>query len=136
VHQFHWNVGAVTLRPELEVPGRITVVDENSGKLIPDLNIGLVLRWRDFPWNRFLRTTLAVGGGLSYSFQPLTADIQRHPEDDSRSRLKFWLPIEFTVALPQFPQHQWVAFIDHQSGGEILDRGGVDVWGLGYRIEF
>ena len=136
VYQFHWNVGAVTLRPEFEVPARITLVDENTGRVIPDLNIGFILRWRDFPWNKYLRTTLAAGPGFSYSFQVLTADYQRHPEDEERSRLKFWLPIELTVALPWFPEHQLVAFIDHQSGGTLFDRGGVDTWGFGYRFEF
>lgn len=136
VHQFAWNLGPITLRPGLEVPARLTLVDENSGRLIPDLNIGFVLRWRDFPWNKFLRTTLAAGPGFSYSFQPWTADFQRHEDDKDRSRLKFWLPIEVTVALPWFPRHQFLAFIDHQSGGTLFDRGGVDAWGLGYRFEF
>jgi hypothetical protein len=136
IHQFEWSIGSVTLRPQLEVPARLTLVDENTGRLIPDLNLGLVLRWRDFPWNRLLRTTLAAGPGLSYSFQVWTADFQRHEEDEERSRLKFWLPIEFTVALPWYPRHQLVAFIDHQSGGTLFDRGGVDAWGLGYRFEF
>jgi hypothetical protein len=27
-------------------------------------------------------------------------------------------------------------FIDHQSGGWMFDKGGVDVWGVGYRIQF
>jgi hypothetical protein len=136
VHQFHWRIGSVVLRPEIEMPGRITLVDENTDRVVPDLNLGFALRWRDFPWNGFLRTTLAVGGGLSYSFQVWTADFQRHEEDEFRSRLKFWLPVEITVALPMFPQHQIVGFIDHQSGGTLFDYGGVDVLGLGYRFEF
>jgi hypothetical protein len=35
-----------------------------------------------------------------------------------------------------FPRHQIVGFLDHQSGGTLFDRGGVDVLGLGYRFEF
>jgi hypothetical protein len=136
LYQFHWNIGGITLRPELEVPARLTLVDENSGRVIPDFNLGVAVRWRDFPWNKFVRTTLAAGPGLSYSVDPWTGDYQRHPEDPDRSRLKFWLPIELTLALPCFPQHQLVGFIDHQSGGRMLDRGGVDAWGLGYRLEF
>ena len=136
VHQFNWKIGSVVLRPELEVPGRITLVDENTDRVIPDLNLGLVLRWRDFPWNRFLRTTFAFGAGMSYSFQVWTADIQRHPDDLPRSRLKFWLPFELTVALPMYPEHQLVLFTDHQSGGWLFDSGGVDAVGFGYRFEF
>jgi hypothetical protein len=133
--EFDWRIGRIHLRPQLERVAMLTVVDENSGRIIPDLNVGLVFRWQDFPWNGLVRTTLAAGPGLSYSFQIWTADKQRHPGEE-RSRLKFWLPIEFTAALPCFPRHQLVAFIDHQSGGQIFDHGGVDTWGFGYRFEF
>lgn len=136
IHEFDWRIGPVHLRPQIEVPARLTLVDENTGRVIPDLNLGVVLRWQDFPWNRWVRTTLSAGPGMSYSFQVWTADWQRHEDDDDRSRLKFWLPIEFTVALPRWREHQLVAFIDHQSGGTLFDRGGVDAWGLGYRFEF
>jgi hypothetical protein len=133
--EFDWRIGRIQLRPQLERVAMITIVDENTGKIIPDLNVGLVFRWQDFPWNRFVRTTLAAGAGFSYSFQIWTADKQRHPGED-RSRIKFWMPIEFTAALPCFPRHQVVAFLDHQSGGNVFDNSGVDVWGLGYRFEF
>jgi hypothetical protein len=133
--EFDWRIGEIHLRPQLERVAMLTLVDENTGRVIPDINLGLVFRWQDFPWNRFVRTTLAAGPGFSYSFQIWTADKQRHPGED-RSRLKFWLPIEFTAALPCYPRHQVVAFIDHQSGGHLFDDGGVDAWGFGYRFEF
>lgn len=133
--EFDWRIGRIRLHPQLERVAMLTIVDENTGRIIPDLNLGLVFRWQDFPWNRFVRTTLAAGAGFSYSFQIWTADKQRHPGED-RSRIKFWMPIEFTAALPCFPRHQVVAFLDHQSGGDVFDNSGVDVWGLGYRFEF
>jgi len=135
LHEFDWRIGKVHLNPQLELPAMLTLVDENSGRVIPDLNIGIVLRWQNFPWNRYVRTTLAAGPGFSYAFDVWSAEAQRHPGED-RSQMKFWLPIEFTVALPRYPQHQLLLFIDHQSGGTIFDRGGVDAWGLGYRFEF
>jgi hypothetical protein len=133
--EFDWNLWGMNLNPQLERVAMLTLVDENSGRVIPDLNVGLVFRWQDFPWNRFVRTTLAVGAGFSYSFEIWTADKLRHPGED-RSRIKFWMPVELTVALPRFPRHQVVAFLDHQSGGQVFDNSGVDVWGLGYRFEF
>jgi hypothetical protein len=133
--EFDWQIASIHLRPQIERVAMLTIVDENSGRVVPDLNVGLVLRWQDFPWNPWLRTTLAAGPGFSYSFQIWEADKQRHPGED-RSRLKFWLPVELTAALPRWPQHQVVLFLDHQSGGNVFDQGGVDVWGLGYRFEF
>jgi len=97
--EFDWRIGRIHLHPQWERVAMLTIVDENTGRIIPDLNVGLVFRWQDFPWNRFVRTTLAAGAGFSYSFQIWTADKQRHPGED-RSRIKFWMPIEFTAALP------------------------------------
>jgi hypothetical protein len=133
--EFDWRLCGMHLRPQLERVAMLTLVDENSGRVIPDLNVGLVFRWQDFPWNRFVRTTFAAGAGFSYSFEIWTADKLRHPGED-RSRIKFWMPVELTAALPWFPRHQVVAFLDHQSGGNVFDNSGVDVWGLGYRFEF
>jgi hypothetical protein len=130
-----WSLGKVRLQPQLEVPFMLTIVDERGGNVFPDLNLGLRARWRDFPWNRYIYTTLAVGGGFSYSFDVWAADESRH-EGEDRSQWKFWLPIEFTMALPKYPQHQITLFIDHQSGGWIFDTGGVDAWGIGYRYLF
>jgi hypothetical protein len=134
-HQFNWRAGKVRLQPEIELPFMFTLVDQDNGELIPDLNGGVMIRWRDFPWNRYLYTTFAIGGGLSYSFRVWDVDYARHPGED-RSHLKFWVPVQFTFALPRYPRHQVTAFIDHQSGGTIFDTGGVNVYGLGYRFLF
>lgn len=135
LHEFNWKAGRLRLQPEIELPLMLTLVDQNVGGLIPDVNAGAMIRWRDFPWNRYVYTTFAAGAGISYSFRVWTADYSRHPGED-RSNLKFWLPIQFTIAAPQYPRHQLTLFIDHQSGGTILDTGGIDAWGFGYRFLF
>jgi hypothetical protein len=81
VHEFDWKIGKRRLQPALEIPFMLTLVDEDSGNVIPDFNLGLVARWRDFPWNRYVYTTFAVGAGLSYSSEVWTADNGRHPGD-------------------------------------------------------
>jgi hypothetical protein len=50
--------------------------------------------------------------------------------------LKFNWPIQMTFALPEFPEHQLMIFIAHQSGGHIFDEGGVNSLGVGYRRDF
>lgn len=135
IADFDWKLWGVHLRPQLEVPFRLTLVDQQEGGLLPDVNLGVAFRWRNWPWNRWLQTTFAVGAGLSYSSPVWTADLQRHP-GESRSELKWWMPLEFTFALPKHPNYQIVAFGDHQSGGAIFDLGGVDAWGFGFRVVF
>ncbi|MBE0543487.1 MAG: hypothetical protein IH623_19255 [Verrucomicrobia bacterium] len=135
LREFDWKLWNSRVQPQLELPFMLTLVDEDGKDMFPDYNLGLTFRWRDFPWNHFVYTTFAIGGGLSYSSKIWTADRQRH-EGEDRSNLKYWLPLEFTLALPRYPQHQLMLFIDHQSGGWMFDTGGVDVWGAGYRIQF
>lgn len=135
LREFDWDLWKFRVRPQLELPFMLTLVDEDSYEMFPDYNLGLKFRWRDFPWNRYVATTFAIGGGVSYSARIWTADQLRH-EGEHRSHLKYWLPLEFTMALPRHPQHQLLLFIDHQSGGWMFDTGGVDAWGAGYRVQF
>ncbi len=135
LHEFDWKPDKARLQPQLELPMMLTLVDQQEPDLVPDYNAGLMFRWRDWPWNRYVYTTSAIGVGISYTSKVWTADRQRHPGED-RSHLKFWMPIEVTLALPRSPEHQLTLFIDHQSGGTIMDNGGVDSWGFGYRYLF
>jgi hypothetical protein len=133
---FDFELAGKRFRPQLELPFMLTLVDDRLEGIIPDINLGLNFRWQDFPWNRYVYTTLALGAGLSYSFDIWTADVQRH-EGEERSNLKFWLPASLTFALPQYPRYQLTVFMDHQSGGfGLFDEGGVDAFGFGFRIVF
>ena len=129
------ELGDCTLRPELELPLTLEVVDENARSPFFDFNAAVVMRWSGFPWDDVIKTTFATGVGLSYSEHPYTVDVLRHPGDD-RSNLKFHWPIELTFALPQHPDHQLMLYLTHQSGGRVFDRGGVNLLGLGYRHGF
>jgi hypothetical protein len=134
--EFNLNLGERTLHPRLELRGGFGVVDER-GRSSPFMNYmtDVTLRWVDFPWNRYVSTSLGVGGGLWYSEQVFAIDKKRHPNKD-RSHWKFALPIEFTFACPKYPQYQLLLFNHHASGGHIFDEGGLDTWGAGFRIGF
>ncbi|MCL4180290.1 MAG: hypothetical protein KJ072_21420 [Verrucomicrobia bacterium] len=123
------------LRPQFESYFTLTLVDQDHDAIFPDYNGGIGFRWVDFPWDKWLDTTLFMGIGLSYSSEVYVVDRERHPNED-RSHLKFDWPIQFTFALPRWPQHQLVLFNDHQSGGHVFDEGGVNSFGIGYRFEF
>ncbi|MGZ8900022.1 MAG: hypothetical protein ACXW3Z_07995 [Limisphaerales bacterium] len=134
-HRFEIPFRDAALRPQFETYATLTLVDESGQGLFPDYNAGVGFRWIDFPWDRWVDTSFFMGIGLSYSSRVFTVDRERHPGED-RSHLKFDWPVQLTFALPRWPEHQLVLFNDHQSGGRILDRGGVNSFGLGYRLEF
>jgi hypothetical protein len=122
--------------PWLEMPLCLELVDENANDPFLVYNASLQLRWVDFPWNSYIRTTFAAGLGLSYATQIYDMDIQRHP-DEERSHLKFNLPIQLSFSLPDAPQHQVIFYISHHSGGfGTFDRGGVNSIGVSYGYSF
>jgi hypothetical protein len=133
--ELKWEIGGYTFTPQLEVPLTLEIVDENSRAPFLDFNASFAVRWIDFPWNKYVKTTFAMGVGLSYSEKIYLMDIERHPDED-RSNLKINWPIQWTFALPEYPEHQLMVFIAHQSGGHIFDDGGVNSLGIGYRRDF
>ena len=133
--EFKLNLWGHELTPQLEAPFTLEIVDENSRAMFWDVNASLVVRFEQFPWNHVVKTTIATGVGLSYSSNIYRMDIQRHPLDD-RSHLKFNWPIQLTLALPAYPDHQLSLYVAHQSGGHVFDTGGINSLGIGYRFDF
>ena len=123
-----------TFHPALELPFTLGIVDENGRSPFASYSMSFVVRWRDFPWNDHVRTTFATGVGLTWSSEVYAMDVQRHPNDDDRSKWKFNWPLQVTFAHPSYPCHQLMLFVAHQSGGRIFDRGGVNSLGIGYRF--
>jgi hypothetical protein len=135
LRDLEWNIGDRTFRPQLELPFVFGVVDERARAPWFDYNLGLTLRWKDFPWDRFLYTNLESGAGLSYSQRVFHIEEARHPGRE-RSHLKFYWPIELAVAHPSLRQHQFVFLLHHQSGGQLFDVGGSNHLGVAYRHVF
>jgi hypothetical protein len=134
-HRFEVPLRGGLLKPQFEMYATWTLVDEAEQSLFPDYNAGVGFRWVDFPWDRWVDTSFFIGIGFSYSAHVFAIDRERHPGQE-RSHLKLDWPLQLTFAVPRWPEHQLVLFNDHQSGGRILDQGGVNSVGLGYRLEF
>ncbi len=117
------------------MPFTLELVNENSGDTFMAFAGSFNVRWIDFPWNDYVKTSFSMGVGLNYSDRIYQMDQIRHPGDD-RSRLKFNWPIQATFALPSYPDHQLTAFIIHHSGGGMFDHGGLNAFGIGYRRDF
>ena len=129
-----WRLFGKAFHPALELPVTLGIVDENGNSPFASYSVSFVVRWRDFPWNDHVLTGLSMGLGLTWSSEVYAMDIQRHPDDDDRSKWKFNWPLQLTLAHPSHPQHQLVLFVAHQSGGRVFDHGGVNSLGIGYRF--
>ena len=92
-----------------------------NGQSHAEINLAVFHRWRQFPWNRGVRTIMAIGGGLSYAFEdpPLEA---ANRSNDGTTRLQFYLGLEATLAWEHF---SFLLRIHHRSTVAGLF-GGVD----------
>jgi hypothetical protein len=70
-------------------------------------------RWLNFPWNRTVDTTAALGLGLSFATE--TSPYEVRNKGDSEQLLAFLL-FELTVGIPKVPQWDLVGRVNHRSG--------------------
>ncbi|NBB68993.1 MAG: hypothetical protein GVY33_01510 [Alphaproteobacteria bacterium] len=98
--------------------------------------VPLAARWRRFPWDAHLATSLGVGGGFSYAARPPAAEIEVGRQAE---QLLFHWYIE-AAAGP--PERRWEAIfrLHHRSGGFGLlapqGGSGSDFLTLGVRRRF
>jgi len=94
----------------------------------------LTARWEDFPWDRYLDTSLAYGIGPS--FASTTPEYERIRKGESDPVMLFW-HIEAAFGLPG---SRWSTIfrLHHRSTGYgmFADEGGSNILCLGLRYEF
>ncbi|MDH7500088.1 MAG: hypothetical protein QHH30_06835 [candidate division NC10 bacterium] len=95
----------------LEVEGQIVKHFGDQKHL--ELNGLVIARWRSFPWDDFLQTSLAAGEGLSYATDVPEAEVSLYGKS---ARLLNYLLLELTLGLPQVKRWSLVARIHHRSG--------------------
>ena len=80
--------------------------------------VGLILgRWHPFPWDKYIDTSFAIGGGLSYFNELSQTELER---DDNAQKLLGYLAFEFTFGLPQYPRWNLMFRVHHRSGAKGL----------------
>lgn len=96
--------------------------------------LALNTRWHDFPWNRWLPTTMAVGIGPSYT--TAYSDIEFEP-GDTRSRVLNQFNLEADFGLPSRPNTSLLVRLQHRSGMfGLIDQGSSDFLTFGVRQRF
>lgn len=108
-----------------------------------EINAVLVWRWLDFPWDRYIDSSFAVGEGLSYATSVPAVEENLHMETFGfayeTSTLLNYLMFEMAFSLPDYRQWQLVARIHHRSSvfGLLADsNSGSNTLGVGIRYEF
>lgn len=110
--------------------------------------VALYARWRYFPWNKLVRTTVAISTGLNYASSSTPSEIALTPGGHS-VRLLHYLSPEITFASPQAPDTEFLIRLHHRSGGGVYsddlpfygklfhgNRGGAQYLTFGLRQRF
>jgi len=77
--------------------------------------IAIIARWRAFPWNKTLPTTIAIGDGVSVASKKPTLELKRRGINGTAKTLNYVMA-EITLSLPDYPKWALVARYHHRSG--------------------
>ena len=114
------------------------VVKHFGGEDNFEFNLPLVVRWNAFPWDDFIDTSIAFGDGPSLATETPELEKEQYGGDKAGAAQNFVM-LELTLALPQYPDIQFVNRFQHRSGafGLINNTGDAStafVWGIKYRF--
>jgi hypothetical protein len=122
--------GALRLESEINVAYNFGEQDHWELNVAP---IGL--RWQRFPWDHYLRSSLACGLGFSYAFD--RPEVEQRLENDTQQFLLFW-QLELTAG-PRDGPWSAVLRLHHRSPGwgvmGVAD-GGMNAPSFGFRYAF
>jgi hypothetical protein len=124
---------------ELGAEGQITQFA--FGHTYSTIQLGLGVRFSDFPWSNYLPTTFSVYTGPSYATDPprFYTYVNDNIELSSRTRLLNYIGVELTVAIPHSDGLQAALRLYHRSGAFGLytyqDDQGAAI-GIGIRKNF
>lgn len=100
---------------EAEIGAGYQFSSQFSGNNSPQVWGAFYLRYKYFPWNKFLYTTVAINTGLNYSFRK-TAFESMEGRTDGTSNILNYLAPEITFALPDRRDLELVFRLHHRSG--------------------
>ena len=117
-----------------EVEGQY--VDHHGRQDHNEYNALFVVRWQNYSWDDVVKTTFAIGEGLSYASDIPVIEIESH---DRATQWLNYLLFEATLSPSTSENWRFVARVHHRSGvfGAIGDiKGASNAIGLGVRYDF
>jgi len=104
-----------------------------------ELNALILFRWTRFPWDKSLKTTFAIGEGLSYAVETPALEKELEANDGGTNQWLNYLLLELTFAAPSWKNWSIVGRVHHRSGVfGLFDGvdGGSNILALGLRYDF
>jgi hypothetical protein len=97
----------------VQVSMNFTVRNGSNQSTIYEFDPYVEGRWANFPWNKYINTSFAIGEGISYDTS--VPSLEKKSSENTK-RLLNYLLLEATFASPSNPRWQLVARIHHRSG--------------------
>ena len=129
------KIGNLFDRIDFELEGQIA--KHFAGQHHWEFNALVVARWLRFPWNDTVKTSFAIGEGLSLATETSVFEEKYHGEETNT--FLNYLMFEFDFALPHNPRWSLVTRLHHRSGVYGLFNGvdgASNALGLGIRYHF
>ncbi len=99
----------------IELATNVTYETDPTGPLW-EWNNYFTFRWRDFPWNRTVLTTLGIGEGVSWASHVPQQEIDAEDEPGNSRKFLNYVMVEMTFSLPEHPEWQVMYRLQHRSG--------------------
>lgn len=109
------HLAPLLLASTIELATNVTYETDPTGPLW-EWNPYFIFRWRDFPWNHKVLTTIGVGEGISWASHVPQQEIDSEDEPGYSRKLLNYLMTEITFSLPNHPEWQVMYRLHHRSG--------------------
>jgi hypothetical protein len=109
-----------------------------AGQHHAEINAAVIYRWQRFPWNHYLKTSIALGDGFSYATEVPPLELNSPTNEGSAHTLNY-IVLETTFAPPWAKNWSLVTRVHHRSGvyGLFNDvDGGSNVVAVGMKFRF
>ena len=109
----------VEFRDLADFEGEVGVGQRLGNQHESEVWLALYARWKWFPWNRFITTTVAVSTGLNYASGVSQYELEQSGIQGGSNLLHYFSP-EITFALPSKTDWQFLIRYHHRSGGGAI----------------
>lgn len=105
--------------------GRYTQPKKLSGKVTYQLNGGIKIYWKRFPWNRYVRTRIGLGEGISLVEEKLDIEIQNTNKEDEKNDTHILNYLDLTLSFNLRDITRWKELENYYIGAGISHRSGI-----------
>ncbi len=105
--------------------GKYTEPKELSGKDTYQLNGGIKVYWKNFPWSRYVRTRIGLGEGISLVRERLDIEIQNTNKEDEKSDAHILNYLDLNISFNLRDITRWEQLENYYIGGGVSHRSGI-----------